>query len=413
MGIKDTDMTRMDIKLIGCDASTPMNYRPYWTGAAFEMRDPLNPDAPPPVPDGTKSLSMVKAGTYTVTVPDGITMAEVSGAGASGGGGAAGVNNAKPYNGASGGGGGSTGIKRVTDSSTLFEVGGGAGGNGSSKNEAVDAGRGGRGAIIGKSHIAVVPGEKLTMIVGHGGNPGIWWNRDSLGTNGGTNKGGTGGLGLTNGADGDDGTIDLYTRSSGDGGGPNAGKSLGQQLLAYNGTDGLVSGDATGLSSNPGGAGGKSQTAGTDGNGLVGNPGWLTIKWLELPTIGLAQYAKYTAANGQTVEVAWDTRIEKYVYRLSGMTDFVAWADTPTDYTPLVTNAGWRNEGTKIKLTAITNTSSGMTVALVSPSQLGGTRKIGLRNTDGFVITVVGWDAFYQDRFTWNLTYFNSDFAVE
>lgn len=408
-----SEQTRVDLSLIGVDATTQKGMRPYWDGRQFTMRDPKSQNEVPEA--GKDTVTYDTPGVVDVDVPDGATMVEISLAGGAGGGGSGGVyGKTQHYEGSSGGGGGSSAVVEIDTSKVLSEAGGGAGGNGGNGQSHQDGGKGGRGAVVGRHMAKVKPGYKLRLVVGAGGVGGKHWGTP-LGANGGTNKGGEGGEGYTKGTKGDDGSLPGFPRAGGAGGGEYAGPSRGQSLKAYNGVDGQQVGDTRGLVPSNGGAGGAGASEGTPTcDGADGGSGFIRLTWMTMPAMGVVQYAKYVAKNGSVVEVCYSPIYERYYYRLSGYADFKMYTGVPTEYSEPTYGQAWRPEGEKVKIKSITNIDSDVWTAVRHPDVLGPAEDaIGLAKTAGMRIIVVGWDAFYQDRFEWVVDYLNSDFEVK
>jgi len=237
------------------------------------------------------TLSGTTTGTFTWTVPDGVTQAEylvVAGGGggadtSGGGGGGGGVLNSS-QSGISGsytivvGAGGACGVNGVNSSInfpvSVTSIGGGHGSGGTSSAAGANGGSGGGGAA------RTTAGSGGTGVSGQGTNGGAGWNSGSQSYTRGGGGGGAGAVGTSTSSsargDGGSGLASSITGSSlyygGGGGGGTESYDAGQGGLGGGGAGGRypdTSAAQNGTVNTGGGGGGGYTTCGAGGSGVV------------------------------------------------------------------------------------------------------------------------------------------------
>lgn len=207
-------------------------------------------------------------GTYSWTVPQGVTQILISGCGGGGGGGGSGGGSSSNRSGGGCGGGAGKAqlptLRSVTPGTTL-SITVGAGGNGGSRGSS-GSGNGGSGSNGGNTTVTNMIGGTLTLQGGSGG--------------GGSASSGAGGVfsgsGYPIGQQGATGT-DYYSGYGGDGGGGPFGAAGHGAPAAGTTSNGY---DAEGNGCGGGGAGGVVATSNQQGYmGGAGAPGMITIVW--------------------------------------------------------------------------------------------------------------------------------------
>lgn len=122
----------------------------------------------------------------------------------------------------------------------------------------------------------------------------------------------------------------------------------------------------------------------------------------------------------QPVTVTYNPVDGFYYYKLYGMSSFAKYTGGCTPYSATTYATCWRDEGEKVKICGITSISSsnpvtycvydsayGLGMGCYKPGDCCATVK-----QDGFIVNVIGWDAYHGDRFNWYFTANNSGFPL-